>query len=675
MRTAVQLSLLVLVLMAGVPSAPGLEVWQVGDLDRPGQWTVYLRTANGSDFGLPLGGGDIDGDGFADVALSPMNADSGPRRERRGSGEVVIVLSDGTIGGELDLATLDSDDLPPWATLVYGRDLFDMFGTESLVGDVDGDGYADVIAGAQRGDGLDNRRQESGEVTIIWGGPAIGGQAIDLADPPQGAVTEIYGADMGDRLGIWVFVGDIDGDGVDDVIAGADQGDGPDNGRQNVGETYVIYGGSQLRARASVDLADPEIAVAVVYGIDPNDHSGVTVRAGDLNGDGVDELLIGAGLNRLSASIGGAGSAGGDGPPGEQPRADAGEAYVLYGEKGVRWGEVDLQDPPESAVIIYGIDNNDAYGEELFVGDFNGDGFGDLVIGAITGDGFANSARNAGEAALLLGGPGFPGSRIDLRSPPAGTTLFFGAHSGAIAGDTVMFADADGDGLDDLIVASPNARVDGQPRVGVAHIFFGMTEPLPATIHLGDVPEDLPVLLVEGEEANDQLAYSMSFGDVDGDGLADLYLNVMNGDGFQNMLSQAGDLHVLSGREVSLAAGRIVATPLPTAIPTLTPTSTSTPTDTAIPTDTPVPTETPTRTLTPSATPTSSPTAAGIGCPGDCDGDNTIIVAELVRGVRIALEEDPLDLCSAFDLDHSGSVEMPELVRAVGASLEGCPAA
>ncbi len=635
----------IFLIVSTVEAVCAQEVWRVSDVDQRGQWTIYNRTANGSLLGMPVTLGDLNGDMMADAVLTPMNADSGPDRSRPSAGELSIVLSSGVLAGEIDLALVSPDNLPESVTLVYGRDPRDLLGTETAAADIDGDGYDDIIAGAQLGDGPNNSRPGSGEVVIVWGGPDFGGQVIDTADQ-DADVSFVYGADAGDRLGVWVFFGDLDGDGIQDAILGADQGDGPDNNRGDIGETYVIYGGSHLRAEREIDLANTTIARTVVYGIDPEDHSGTTVRAGDLDGDGTDELIIGAGVNRLSASVAesgnGHGFRGGDGPEGDRDRA--GEAYALFLGKDARPATIDLRSPPSSMVVVYGADAGDTFGEELFVGDFNGDGFGDIAVGAIVGDGPGNSRPNAGDLALIIGGPDLPGSIIDLRTPPDNVTIFHGRSAGAIAGDTAMFADVDADGMADLVIASPNEPVSGVRQVGTTHIFFGTAAPLPAVVDLGAIPGDLDYLLIEGSGVGDMLAYSMGAGDSDGDGITDVMLNVMDGDGFNNSLPSSGDAHVLSGRELSRAAGRPLRTATPT--PTMGP-------------------PTPTLTMAP-ATPTPG------GCPGDCDGDGRVTVAELVRGVRIVLGVEQLSACPAMDADGNGTVAVNELIGAVNAALGGC---
>src|SRR5262245_31012069 len=151
-----------LLLTAGPAAAGVVAPWDVRQVERPGQWTIYNRTAEGGAIGFPLAAGDMNGDHRADLILTPMNADSGPNRERTSSGEAVILLSAGSIAGERNLAELDVTALPSDVMVVYGADPFDYLGTQVDAADLDADGYADAIIGAQYGDGPDNGRLNCG---------------------------------------------------------------------------------------------------------------------------------------------------------------------------------------------------------------------------------------------------------------------------------------------------------------------------------------------------------------------------------------------------------------------------------------------------------------------------------------------------------------------------------
>jgi len=117
---------------------------------------------------------------------------------------------------------------------------------------------------------------------------------------------------------------------------------------------------------------------------------------------------------------------------------------------------------------------------------------------------------------------------------------------------------------------------------------------------------------------------------------------------------------------VALTSLRVFGAAGRTSSPTPTPSRTPTATLTYTPSQTPTPTDTPTRRPTPTTI---------VGCTGDCSGDGHITISEIVRGVRIALQQLPLEECFSFDRDRDGAVSIGELIRAVNAALNGCVAA
>ena len=135
---------------------------------------------------------------------------------------------------------------------------------------------------------------------------------IDLATVSP--LSTIFGADTGDhRSDLPPLVsGDFNADGIDDILVGARFGDGPGNERKDAGEVYVIFGSPDLPS--SIDVAAGEQAMTV-WGAIPGDNFGFSAAAGDLNGDGIDDMIIGA----LTGS------------PLEDPGAGVGAVYLIFG--------------------------------------------------------------------------------------------------------------------------------------------------------------------------------------------------------------------------------------------------------------------------------------------------------------------------------------------------------
>jgi hypothetical protein len=146
--------------------------------------------------------------------------------------------------------------------------------------DVNGDGIDDILVGALLADGPGNERPNAGEAYVVFGSPPLAG-SFDIALGEQDVT--ILGADAGDRLGTSLASADLDGDGVGDIILGAERGDGPDNARQDSGELYIVLGSTSLSQTVDIALGNHS---AAVFGEQQGDAFGLRVAAADWDGDG-----------------------------------------------------------------------------------------------------------------------------------------------------------------------------------------------------------------------------------------------------------------------------------------------------------------------------------------------------------------------------------------------------
>ncbi len=142
----------------------------------------------------------------------------------------------------------------------------------SSAGDLNGDGFDDLVIGAFSADASGNAKSYAGDSYVIFGAASLP-TTIDLASLGSAGIT-IFGADAGDRSGFSVSsAGDVNGDGFDDLVIGATGAGASGNAKPGAGDSYVILGAATLPA--TIDLANLGSAGIAIFGADTRDYSGV----------------------------------------------------------------------------------------------------------------------------------------------------------------------------------------------------------------------------------------------------------------------------------------------------------------------------------------------------------------------------------------------------------------
>ncbi|HKB17007.1 MAG TPA: integrin alpha, partial [Planctomycetota bacterium] len=475
---------------------------------------AFDGTAPWDQFGASVAGaGDLDGDGFGDVlvgapfALFAGWSDAGLAQVfSGGSGAILFTLSATSIGNaELGTSVAGSEDL-------------------------NGDGVPDLLVGAPEAFGAPGLSQ-AGQVRAYSG--ATGALLLTLTG---GASSEHLGGSV-------AAAGDVDGDGVPDIVAGAP-------------EAFVPLGVFNTAGRARVFSGASGAPLFSFAGTDPDENLGWSVAgAGDLNGDGASEFLVGApfaslgllGTNggRVSLHSGATGAAlsvfdgnvdgersgfalavAGDVNGDGIPDAIAGSPYARVGlAQGA--GRARVLSGTNGAVLLElsGSNAGDRFGWSAAGGeDLDGDGVPDMVIGAPNAD--PSGLADAGQVVVRSGSGGGPVLTVD------GTAAF-----GTFAYSVAFAGDVNGDGIPDLAAGAPGVGGSGAPGAGAARILSGA--------------DGSTLLVVSGVATNERLGRSVAgIGDVDGDGVPDFAAGAPNAS--PSGLSSAGAARVFSGANGAL---------------------------------------------------------------------------------------------------------------------------
>jgi hypothetical protein len=481
--------------VTGAAGAPSALPQQSGTVDLLSQANLQVDGAAVNQFAAITiaTAGDVNGDGRSDIVLGTRS-------------ESAYVLFGRIAPGTVDLSALGDGGFR-----IDGEKQFDSAGsTVAGVGDVSGDGRADLLVGAPFAD--PSGRAEAGSAYVVFGKTST--TTVALATLGDGGFR-IDGAVAGDSAGASVAAaGDVNGDTRPDLVVGAFRAD--NNGRLQSGSTYVVFGKTST---SPVDLAVLGGGGYRIDGAAPEDESGETsAGAGDVNGDGRPDVLVGAP---------GADNSG---------RATSGSVYVVFGKTSPE--TVDLANLAGGGYRIDGAAADDAVGTTIAgVGDTNGDGRRDVLIGSPRVD---TGAPNSGAAYVVFGKPST--TAVDL-----GTLGGSGFRiDGGAAGDAVGLAvaaggDVNGDGRSDLLIGS-GATNNGRANAGSTYVVYGRT----STANVSLATLGAGVLRIDGAAANDFAGGAVaSAGDVNGDGRTDVLVGAAGAD--NNGRTFSGSAYVVYG--------------------------------------------------------------------------------------------------------------------------------
>lgn len=392
---------------------------------------VMTGTAAAGRFGrIVASAGDLNGDSYSDIAVASWKNDG------IDSGKVHVLFGGASMDNIAD-------------AVIYGETYYESLGWSlSTAGDVNGDGFDDLIAGGISYNSLDGR-------AILYDYFMKNGIYADRQMTGE-FTNDLFGTSVSDA-------GDLNGDGYGDLIAGS-------QGYNNyTGRAYVFFGGAT--PDFIPDLVLNGEGISNVFGIS-------TSSAGDVNGDGYDDVIVGAyGYN-----------------------SSFGRAYIYYGGSSMN---------SVADVILNGEAVSNYFGVSVSgTGDVNGDGFEDVIVGAT---GYNSSA---GKAYLFLGGNPMNNS-VDAE--------FYGESPNDIFGASVSGAgDLNGDGYKDIVIGASGNNTG----TGRAYIFIG-----------GSFISQFPYLTINGAAVNNYLGFSVSgAGDINRDGFDDFIAGAY---GYNNYSGQA----------------------------------------------------------------------------------------------------------------------------------------
>ncbi|MEA5626768.1 hypothetical protein [Nostoc sp. UHCC 0251] len=414
--------------LSSLNGSNGFAINGIGNFERSGNSVSYA--------------GDINNDGIDDLIIGAPTALTN-NNTYIGQSYVVFGGTNVASSGTLNLSSLNGTN----------GFLITTFGNGSDAGDINGDGINDLIVW----------QFDLGQSYVVFGGTNVGSSGTLNLSSPNSSNGFLINAPFGKK------VGDINNDGIDDLIFA--QFLRYPNGGEGAVQAYVVLGGTNVGSSGNFNLSSLNGTNGfTINGISAVEGAGFSVSsAGDINGDGIDDLIIGAAGIALN----------GDAGDFLDWSTWVGQSYVVFGGANVgSSGNFNVSSlDGTNGFTIKGIAGGGRSGLSVSnVGDLNNDGFDDLIIGAPNSS--PNRITDSGRSYVVFGGTNV-GSDGNLNLSDLNGTNGF-AINGIAPGDEIGWSvsdagDINNDGIDDLIIGALNASPNGNTQAGQSYVLFGGT--------------------------------------------------------------------------------------------------------------------------------------------------------------------------------------------------------
>ena len=444
---------------------------------------------NVSDFaGSSVATADINGDSIPDLII-------GAPAYNASTGAVYVVF--GTKNGfpdPLPLSTLNGTN----GFRIDGVNTGDLLGASVAAADVNGDQIADVVMGAP------GTSAAKGSAFVLFGSRSAWPATFALSTLTGTNGIRINGVAASGAAGSAVAAGDVNGDGKADVVIGAP------NASTGSGYVYTVFGQATF-ASATYTLDNTAVtglvdnAATKGFRVDPisaasGEGMGFSVAVGDTNGDGFADIVIGH----------------------PYYSANTGLITIIMGKGRGTWYTPipSLKQNGYNGWHLFGVTAGDKYGFSVAVGDTNGDGIGDIIVGAPYAS--PGGRVGAGITYVLLGQNAYkPREFYTVNINSVNGYEIDGGTAGDDTGWSVAVGDINNDGLGDIIIGAPLAQPLALLKEGAVYVVFGSRTTPGVSFNLSTLNGSNGFML-EGSATLDRVGYAVAAGDVNGDNKSDL---------------------------------------------------------------------------------------------------------------------------------------------------------